>query len=161
MPWVIRHVRELFEQGQGAELYCWSSGGSDYARQSAKECGIEECFRAFLYGFRLIPLRVPLRSSLHYTIRTVLFPMRTGPIGAALSKTPLRWKYRPLHYRYFRNSYYPNPKPSSTTKVFQTGVTCYTFTPTTATAKLCKTTNSEILTFLERNPDPPAAGSRS
>ena len=46
MPQVIRHVRELFEQG--AELYCWSSGGSDYARQSAKECGIEECFRAFL-----------------------------------------------------------------------------------------------------------------
>ena len=46
MPQVIRHVRELFEQG--AELYCWSSGGGNYARQSAEECKIADCFIAFL-----------------------------------------------------------------------------------------------------------------
>jgi hypothetical protein len=28
--------------------YCWSSGGADYARQSAVECGVEECFAGFL-----------------------------------------------------------------------------------------------------------------
>ncbi|ANE43121.1 DUF705 domain-containing protein [Deinococcus puniceus] len=46
MPAVIRHVRQLFEEG--AELYCWSSGGADYARRSAAEVGLEDCFRAFL-----------------------------------------------------------------------------------------------------------------
>ena len=42
----IRHVRELHEQG--AELYCWSSGGAEYARSSAAEAGLEDCFTAFL-----------------------------------------------------------------------------------------------------------------
>ena len=46
MPAVIQHVRELKEQG--AVLYCWSSGGSEYARQSAHEFGISDCFEAFL-----------------------------------------------------------------------------------------------------------------
>ena len=43
---VIRHVRTLYEQG--AQLYCWSSGGADYARESAEEFGIADCFTAFL-----------------------------------------------------------------------------------------------------------------
>lgn len=43
---VIRHIRDLFEQG--AALYCWSSGGAAYARQSAQEFGIADCFQAFL-----------------------------------------------------------------------------------------------------------------
>ena len=46
MTSVIRHIRALKEQG--AALFCWSSGGADYARQSAREFGIEECFVAFL-----------------------------------------------------------------------------------------------------------------
>ena len=46
MPSVIRHVRQLFEAG--ATLYCWSSGGAAYAQSSAEECGIADCFRAFL-----------------------------------------------------------------------------------------------------------------
>ena len=46
IPAVIAHVRELFEAG--AELYCWSSGGADYARESAREVGLEDCFSAFL-----------------------------------------------------------------------------------------------------------------
>ncbi len=48
IPAAVRHVRALFEQG--AELYCWSSGGADYARQSAEECDIADCFRAFPPG---------------------------------------------------------------------------------------------------------------
>lgn len=43
---VIEHVRQL--KASGAVLFCWSSGGADYARQSAKEFGIEHCFQAFL-----------------------------------------------------------------------------------------------------------------
>jgi hypothetical protein len=46
MAGAIRHVRTLKEQG--AVLYCWSSGGPDYARQSAEEFGIADCFEAFL-----------------------------------------------------------------------------------------------------------------
>lgn len=32
----------------GAALYCWSSGGADYARATAEELGIGACFVAFL-----------------------------------------------------------------------------------------------------------------
>ncbi len=46
MPTIIRHIRALHEQG--AELYCWSSGGAAYARASAEEFGIAYCFTAFL-----------------------------------------------------------------------------------------------------------------
>ena len=46
MPAVIGHIRTLF--AQGAELYCWSSGGAAYARASAEEFGIADCFTAFL-----------------------------------------------------------------------------------------------------------------
>lgn len=43
---VIRHVRDLYQAG--FKLYCWSSGGAEYCRASAKELGIEECFVDFL-----------------------------------------------------------------------------------------------------------------
>jgi hypothetical protein len=46
LPAVIRHVRALHESG--AQLYCWSTGGAEYAQATARELGIEECFRAFL-----------------------------------------------------------------------------------------------------------------
>jgi len=46
MPTVIEHVKELYSQG--AILYCWSSGGAEYAKASAVEFGIEQCFAAFL-----------------------------------------------------------------------------------------------------------------
>ena len=46
MPATIRHIRALKERG--AQMYCWSSGGADYARVSAVECGIADCFVAFL-----------------------------------------------------------------------------------------------------------------
>ncbi|RJF71309.1 DUF705 domain-containing protein [Deinococcus cavernae] len=46
IPAVIAYVRQLFENG--AELYCWSSGGAEYARESAREVGLEDCFTAFL-----------------------------------------------------------------------------------------------------------------
>src|SRR5947208_1817794 len=46
MPSVIAHVRHL--KAHGADLYCWSTGGADYARESAQELGIADCFTAFL-----------------------------------------------------------------------------------------------------------------
>jgi hypothetical protein len=46
IPCIVRHVAEL--HGQGAILYCWSSGGADYARQSAEEFGIAHYFTTFL-----------------------------------------------------------------------------------------------------------------
>ncbi len=46
IPTVIEHVKDLSKQG--AIMYCWSSGGAEYAQASAKEFGIEECFIGFL-----------------------------------------------------------------------------------------------------------------
>ena len=46
MPEVVAHVRIL--AGAGAQLYCWSTGGSEYARSTARELGIEACFSGFL-----------------------------------------------------------------------------------------------------------------
>src|SRR5450631_1574047 len=46
MPAVVARVREM--HADGASLYCWSSGGAEYARLSAAELGIEACFVAFL-----------------------------------------------------------------------------------------------------------------
>lgn len=43
---VVAHVRNIFKEG--ATIYCWSSGGADYARSTAVELGIEECFVGFL-----------------------------------------------------------------------------------------------------------------
>ena len=42
----IEHLKEL--KKQGAQLYCWSSGGADYAKKSADEFGIVDIFIAFL-----------------------------------------------------------------------------------------------------------------
>jgi hypothetical protein len=42
----IEHVKALKQQG--AILYCWSSGGADYARNTAEELGIFDIFEAFL-----------------------------------------------------------------------------------------------------------------
>jgi hypothetical protein len=42
----IEHLKAL--KKQGAHLYCWSSGGADYAKKSAEESGIKEIFIAFL-----------------------------------------------------------------------------------------------------------------
>ena len=46
IPNVIEHIKELKEQG--AILYCWSSGGAEYAENKAKEFGIFDCFTGFL-----------------------------------------------------------------------------------------------------------------
>lgn len=42
----LDHVRAL--KMSGATLYCWSSGGADYARESAQEFGVADCFEAYL-----------------------------------------------------------------------------------------------------------------
>ena len=46
MSHVISHIKEL--NARGAVMYCWSSGGAQYAEDSAKEFGIESCFVGFL-----------------------------------------------------------------------------------------------------------------
>jgi hypothetical protein len=46
IPAAVRHVRDL--HAQQAVLYCWSSGGAEYARESAAEVGLADCFVAFL-----------------------------------------------------------------------------------------------------------------
>jgi hypothetical protein len=46
IPSAVRHVRDL--HAQQAVLYCWSSGGAQYARESAAEVGLEDCFVTFL-----------------------------------------------------------------------------------------------------------------
>lgn len=46
MPATIEHIKSLHEQG--ATMYCWSSGGAEYAQASAKEFGVEWCFIGFL-----------------------------------------------------------------------------------------------------------------
>ena len=46
IPAAVQHVRDL--HAQQAVLYCWSSGGAEYARGSAAEVGLENCFVAFL-----------------------------------------------------------------------------------------------------------------
>ena len=46
MPSVISSVLDLHRAG--VALYLWSSGGAEYAKRSAVELGIEQCFIAFL-----------------------------------------------------------------------------------------------------------------
>ncbi len=46
MPGVAQAVKDL--KAGGITLFLWSSGGADYARQSAVELGIGDCFDGFL-----------------------------------------------------------------------------------------------------------------
>lgn len=46
MPHVINHIKEL--KRQNTVMYCWSSGGADYAKASAEEFNIAHCFEGFL-----------------------------------------------------------------------------------------------------------------
>jgi phosphoserine phosphatase len=46
MPRTIAHVRSLHEEG--ATLYCWSTGGAEYAERIATDLGIGACFAGFL-----------------------------------------------------------------------------------------------------------------
>ena len=43
---VIEQVRRLHAKGYA--LYCWSTGGADYARRIATDLALAECFVAFL-----------------------------------------------------------------------------------------------------------------
>jgi hypothetical protein len=46
MPRVIERVRALHLEGN--TLYLWSTGGAEYAKSSAEELHIAECFSGFL-----------------------------------------------------------------------------------------------------------------
>ncbi len=43
---MVQHVRDLHRDG--VHLFAWSSGGAEYARASAVELGLENCFDGFL-----------------------------------------------------------------------------------------------------------------
>jgi hypothetical protein len=46
VPSMVEHAKWL--ANSGAELYCWSAAGADYARSTAQRLGIEQCFVGFL-----------------------------------------------------------------------------------------------------------------
>lgn len=46
MPAVVARIHELHRQGHA--MYLWSAGGADYARATAVEFGVHQCFVAFL-----------------------------------------------------------------------------------------------------------------
>ncbi len=46
VPLAVEHTKDL--AAQGAELYCWSTAGAEYARHIAQQLGIEQCFAGFL-----------------------------------------------------------------------------------------------------------------
>jgi hypothetical protein len=46
MTEMVSHVGDLHRAG--VSLYAWSSGGADYAREAARELGIEALFTGFL-----------------------------------------------------------------------------------------------------------------
>lgn len=46
IPAVVGHIRAL--NAEGAVLYCWSSGGGEYAESIARRLGVENCFKGFL-----------------------------------------------------------------------------------------------------------------
>jgi hypothetical protein len=43
---VVEHIRELHRAG--VTLFCWSAGGADYSRSTARELGIESLLTRFL-----------------------------------------------------------------------------------------------------------------
>ena len=43
---VVHQVRQLHRLG--ATLYCWSFGGAEYARATAAELGLSDCFELYL-----------------------------------------------------------------------------------------------------------------
>ena len=46
IPAAVESVRALKQAG--ARLFLWSTGGAEYARSTAEDLGLAECFEAFL-----------------------------------------------------------------------------------------------------------------
>ncbi len=46
MPRTVEYVQAL--KANGDRVYCWSTGGAEYARATAEELGIVDCFEGFL-----------------------------------------------------------------------------------------------------------------
>lgn len=46
IPHVLKYLQYIYDEG--AILYCWSSGGGEYAERSATEFGIASLFIGFL-----------------------------------------------------------------------------------------------------------------
>ena len=76
IPAAVAHVRHLHDSG--VTLYCWSAGGGDYARESARELGLEDVFTGFLPKPHLMVDDQPADQWPHLVV--------AGPMGLA-SKT--------------------------------------------------------------------------
>ena len=68
IPAIVDRVRSLHQRG--ASLICWSAGGGEYARRSAMEVGLDQCFSHFLPKPNLmiddqIPAQWPMCRVLH------------------------------------------------------------------------------------------------
>lgn len=60
MPRTLERIKSLHAEGN--TLYLWSSGGAEYAKQSARELGIFELFEGFLPKPNLILDDQPLNE---------------------------------------------------------------------------------------------------
>ena len=68
IPAMVDQVRSLHHRG--ATIICWSAGGGEYARRSAMELGLDQCFSHFLPKPNLmiddqIPAQWPMCKVIH------------------------------------------------------------------------------------------------
>ena len=73
VPHVVEHVKDLAKSG--AELYCWSAVGAEYARRAAHKLGIEQCFVGFLPKPNIAVDDQELRDWKHFA---VVHPLNTA-----------------------------------------------------------------------------------
>lgn len=87
MTAVVDRVRALAAEG-GVVLYCWSSGGGEYARQMAERLGIAELFAGFLPkpNVMLDDVRPELWKDLW-----VVHPNESDALDAEGARRRLRW----------------------------------------------------------------------
>jgi hypothetical protein len=73
---VAEHVRRLF--AEGAELYCWSTAGAAYARRTAEELRLADCFAGYLPKPQVMIDDQPV-SDWRRTIE--IYPGQVGPMS--------------------------------------------------------------------------------
>lgn len=87
MSSVVERVRALSAE-DGVVLYCWSSGGAEYAREVATRLGIEEHFAGFLPkpNVMLDDVRPEAWRDL-----VVVHPNESGTLDGPSARTQLGW----------------------------------------------------------------------
>jgi hypothetical protein len=83
IPSTVRHVKALKKEGW--QLYCWSSGGEEYARRSASELGIADCFSGFLPKPDVMIDDVPPES---WSYLTIMHPAELKEPKQSVEPTP-------------------------------------------------------------------------